>query len=107
MYSAEHRQNRPPMAWIPFKQITKVSTPKASQVASPFVMSLTIALPWKDDTSIFSPTPLSSRWKDEFVEGGIKNGDKADVYISAESDASMKRWMAFLECHIARHHRRT
>jgi hypothetical protein len=65
---------------------------------------VTVALPWKDDTSIFMPTPMSCLWKDQVAEAGTVNQASMDIYITADSTKQYEFWKTFLECHIARHH---
>ena len=97
------------MAWIPFKKLIAVSRARYQDVAWPNTLRLSITLPWQEeDKSVFSPSPLSSRWKDQVVEAGILAKDAAvvDVYVAADTEAKRIRWLEFLTCHINRHHRR-
>ena len=108
VYSAEHKTSRPAFAWIPFKHIIRLSTPSYSENAMAHLLALTLVLPWKEEEELFRPTPLSSRFKDQVVEGGIldkKNHFHVKIHVCADSKVKMDRWKEFLECHIARHHR--
>jgi hypothetical protein len=96
------------MAWIPFKKLIAVSKAKYQDVCWPNTLCLSITLPWQEeDKSVFSPSPLSSRWKDEVVEAGVlaKDGGVVTVYVAAETEEKRIRWEEFLSCHINRHHR--
>lgn len=106
VYSTEHRQEKQALAWIPFKQLVGVSRAQFEDMARPFTLTLSITLPWKDDTNVFMPSTLSSKWKDEVVEGGILNNFVVGIYIAADTKEKMERWLAFLTCHINRHQKR-
>lgn len=104
VYSAEYKDSKSPHAWIPFRQMVKVE--KAERVFMPclYTLQVSIALPWKDDTTVFNPTPFSSAWKDMVVEAGQTEKFVVKVYVSADSGERMERWKEFLECHVGRHH---
>lgn len=73
-------------------------------MAVPDCMLITVALPWKDDTNIFHPTPMSNAWKDMVAEAGLSGNSCIDIYVSADSSERMQRWKNYLECHISRNH---
>ncbi|KAJ3300714.1 hypothetical protein HDV03_001982 [Kappamyces sp. JEL0829] len=103
VYSHEWRDARSPIAWIPYKQLLSVKQAQREYMAIPCALELSIALPWKDDTKVFMPTPLSSLWKDQVVEAGKASAFSVSIYIAAGSWAKMERWREFLDCHISRH----
>ena len=102
VYSHEWREDRSPLAWIPYSQLVKVGPVHREFMALPNTLALTIALPWKDDTSVFMPTPLSSSWKDMVVEAGNAKNFSVTIFIACSSLSKYTRWKSFLECHIAR-----
>ncbi|KAJ3257533.1 hypothetical protein HK103_004442 [Boothiomyces macroporosus] len=106
VYNAEYRENRDPIAWLPFKQLLKIEKANREFMAAPNCLELSISLPWIDDLHVFLPTEVSSTWKDQVAEAGQVGKNNVIVYITADSKERMSRWKDFLECHILRNRMR-
>jgi hypothetical protein len=104
VYSFYHQKKKSAHAYIPFKQIVKVEVPKRDVMPCLYSLQVSIAVPWRDDTSVFNPTPFTSEWKDMVVEAGIVEKFVVKIFVSADSEERMLRWKKFLECHVERHH---
>ncbi|KAJ3270157.1 hypothetical protein HDV01_000492 [Terramyces sp. JEL0728] len=106
VYNAEYRENKDPIAWLPFKQLRSVEKANKEFMAAPNCMQLSISLPWIDDLHVFLPTEVSSAWKDQVAEAGLVQKNLVVVYITADSCERKSRWKDFLECHILRNRMR-
>jgi hypothetical protein len=104
VYSSEYWDSKSAHAWVPFKQLVQVAVAKREFMPCLHTLQVSIALPWKDDTTVFNPTPFSSSWKDMLVEAGETEMFVVKVYLSADSEERMEGWKKFLECHIERNH---
>jgi hypothetical protein len=71
-------------------------------MAAPFGLELKINIPWQNECEEFKPSELSDAWKDQVAEAGIASLKSIMIYITADDEARMNHWKAFLHFHIER-----
>ena len=107
VYSFAHGTDAAPFAWIPYKQIVGVSISNRLEMPAPFAFKLHLSLPWLNDASVFTPRPITVDWKDMLTDAGQERGNLLEIFIMADTESQMEKWVQFLKFHAGRNNPHT
>ena len=70
-----------------------------NEMAMPNSFKVVFVLPWTESEDK-NEHPVSGEWKDCFVDAGMASKNKLAVYVYADSEERMVRWMEFMNAHL-------